>query len=88
MFSFIGLEQGKTIIEEYNREILYPMLLKCCHRLHPLFKNANVDQSVDKYCSLDIFEMTSTNELVEFLNKLPLIFKRFQMDVKDIKCPF
>jgi hypothetical protein len=51
MSSFIGLELGNTIIEEYDRKILYPMLLKCCHHLHSLSKNANVDQGVDKYYS-------------------------------------
>jgi hypothetical protein len=65
------------------------MLLKCYHHLHSLSKNANVDQGIDKYFCLDIFEMiANTNELVEFVNKVLLIFKRFQMDVKDIKCPF
>jgi hypothetical protein len=64
--SFIGLEKGKTIIEKYDRKILYPMLLKCYHHLHPLSKNANVDQSVDKYCNLDILKITtSTNELAK-----------------------
>jgi hypothetical protein len=58
--SFIGLEQGKTIIEEYDRKIWHPMLLKCYHHLHLLSKNANVDRGVDKYCSLDIFEMTTS----------------------------
>jgi len=78
MSSFIGLEQGKTIIEKYDRKILHPMLLKCYHHLHALSKNANVDQGVDKYYNLDIFEMTtSTNELAKFVNKVLLIFKRF-----------
>jgi hypothetical protein len=29
--SFIGLEQGKAIVEEYDRKTLYLMLLKCYH---------------------------------------------------------
>jgi len=39
--------------------------------------------------SLDIFEMTTnTNEpTMEFVNKKFLIFRRYQVDVKDIKCP-
>ncbi len=61
--SFIGLEQGKAIVEEYDRKPLYPMLLKCHHLLHPLFENATIEQGVDEDCSLNIFEMiTSTNE--------------------------
>jgi hypothetical protein len=33
--SFIGLEQGKANVEEYDKKTLYPMLLKCYHHLHP-----------------------------------------------------
>lgn len=29
--SFIGPQQGKAIVEEYDRKTLYPMLLKCFH---------------------------------------------------------
>jgi hypothetical protein len=43
MFSFIALEQGKVIVEEYDRKTLYPMLLNNCHHLHPLFENVIVD---------------------------------------------
>jgi hypothetical protein len=55
------------------------MLFKCYHHLHPLSENVIVDQSVDEYCSFDIFEMTSsTNELAKKLvNKKILIFRRF-----------
>jgi len=39
---------------------------------------------------LDIFEQTtSTSELTEKLVKMGLmIFKKYQLDVNDIKCPF
>jgi hypothetical protein len=39
--------------------------------------------------SLDIFEMTAnTNEQVaELVNRVLLIFRRFQVDLKEIKCP-
>jgi len=60
--SFIGFEKNKAIVEEYDKETLYPMLLKCYY-LHPLFENANVDQGVDENCNLEIFELTTnTNE--------------------------
>jgi hypothetical protein len=38
---------------------------------------------------LDIFEQTaSTSELAkELVKRKLLVFKRYQMDVKDIKCP-
>jgi hypothetical protein len=41
-------------------------------------------------CSLDIFEQTiSTNEPIEKLVKRELlIFRKYQLDVKDIKCLF
>jgi hypothetical protein len=52
-------------------------------------ENATIDQDVDEDCSLNIFEMiASTNEPTkEFLNKELLIFKRFEVDVQNIKCP-
>jgi hypothetical protein len=43
MSSFIGLEQGKSIVEKYDIKTLYPMLLECYHHLHSLFENAIVD---------------------------------------------
>ncbi len=36
VYSFIGFEKGVNIVEEYDRQSLYPMLLKCYHYLHPL----------------------------------------------------
>ncbi len=63
MCSFIALEQGKAIVDEYDEKMLYPMLLKCYHRLHPLFKHVTIDYGVDEDCSLNFFQMTSsTNE--------------------------
>jgi len=43
MCSFIALEQGKAIVEEYDEKMLYPMLLICHHQLHPLFKDVTID---------------------------------------------
>ncbi len=34
--SFIGREQGVSIVEEYDSKSLCLMLLKCHHHLHPL----------------------------------------------------
>jgi hypothetical protein len=68
--SFIGLEQSKSTVEEYDRKTLYPMLLKCYHHLHPLFENPNVNQHVDENYTLDIFEMiVNTNEPTKELRK-------------------
>jgi hypothetical protein len=49
-----------------------------------------IDESVDENCNLDIFKMTTNiNELMKKLvNRKLLIFKRFQMNVKDIKCHY
>ncbi len=63
--SFIDCEQGKAIVEEYDKKSLFPMFLKCYYHLHPLveFERGVVDQSVEEDMSLNIFEMTaSTNE--------------------------
>jgi hypothetical protein len=47
-----------------------------------------INKGVDENYSLDIFKMTTNiNELMkELVNKRLLILKRFQMNVKDIKC--
>jgi hypothetical protein len=34
--SFVGREEGVSIVDEYDKSILYPMLLKCYHGLHPM----------------------------------------------------
>jgi hypothetical protein len=38
VFSFIGHERGKAIVEENDRKSLFPMFLKCHYHLHPLVK--------------------------------------------------
>ncbi len=45
MSSFIGHEKGLSSVEEYDRQLLYHMLLKCYHYLHPMvgFKVGCVD---------------------------------------------
>jgi hypothetical protein len=48
-----------------------------------------VDMQIDEESSLDIFEMFVgiSEPTKEVVNKELLMFKRFQMDVKNIKCP-
>ncbi len=74
-----------------TKKSLFPMFFKCYYHLHPLieFKRGVVVQRVEKDRSLDVFEMTSsTSELVtELVNKELLIFRHYQVDVKNIKCP-
>ncbi len=90
MSSFIVREQGIAIVEEYDKKSLYPMLLKCHHHLHPLakFESVFVNIGVDEDCSLDIFEqIANTSELVKKLvNMELLIFRWYQVDMKEIKC--
>ncbi len=66
------------------------MLLKCYHIFHPMAKfGLAVYMQIDDKNSLDIFEMfTKINEPTkEVVNKELLMFKRFQVGVKNIKCP-
>ncbi len=66
--------------------------MKCHEHLHASIKSKKSFVGKDIFnqnYSLDIFEQTTnTNELIEKLNYMKLIFKQYQMDVKDIKCPF
>jgi len=89
--SFVGKEQGVVLVEEYDNKSLYPMLVKCHEHLHPLVRSNFffVDQDIFYHdYNLDIFELiTSINEPVkEHVKKELLILKRYQLDVKDIKC--
>jgi len=89
--SLIGHEQGKAIVEKYDKKSLFPMLLKCYYHLHPLVesKGGVVDEKVEDDKNLDIFEMTTnTNEpTTKLVNRELLIFRCYQVDDKDIKCP-
>ncbi len=78
-----------SIVEEYDKRSLFPMLLKFYYHLHPLCQVENdFINNIDQYNNLNIFEMiTTTNELVKKLvNWELLVFQRFQIDAKDIKC--
>jgi hypothetical protein len=79
-------------IEEYHTRSLSSMFQKCHHHLHSLvkFESDIINQKVDEDCSLNIFDkMTRTSEPTKNLVKRALlIFKRFQMNGKNIKCFF
>jgi len=68
------------------------MLLKSYHHLHPMvgFENEFVEQIVNAYYTLDIFEMASrTSEpSKEIFKRELLIFKCYQVDVNEITCLF
>ncbi len=91
VFSFIGREQSVVIIEAYDKKSLYLMLLKCRHHLHPLVETessfANIGVVEDS--SLDIYFEQNYNisePMKELMNRKLLIFRRYQVDVKEIKC--
>jgi hypothetical protein len=76
--SLIGHEQGKAIIEEYDKKSLFFMFLKCYYHLHPLveYKRGIVDQKVEEDMNLDIFEMIiiTSDPTTELVNRELLIF--------------
>jgi hypothetical protein len=71
------------------------MLLKCHYHLHPLAKSKRgvVDQRVKDDNNLDIltndiFEIANISELtMELINIKLLIFRDYQVDVKNFKRP-
>jgi hypothetical protein len=77
-------------MEEYHQRFLFPMFLKCYNILHPMTKFGLVaNMQIDEESSLDIFEMFigSTEPTKKVVNKDLMMFIRFKMDVKHIKCP-
>jgi len=48
--SLIGHEQGKTIVEKYDKKSLFPKFLKCYYHLHPSveYEGGVVDEKVEK----------------------------------------
>jgi hypothetical protein len=84
--SFIGQEQVISIVKECDQQSLFPIILRCYHILHPMVEFGHmVDMETDEKNSLDIFDMfVGTSEPTKkVVNKELLIFKRFQVDVKD-----
>jgi hypothetical protein len=66
------------------------MLVKYHEHLHPLVESKwnYVDQDIfyQDY-SLDIFEQIESELAKKLIKRGILIFRRYQLDVKDIKCP-
>jgi hypothetical protein len=69
--SFVRMEQGVALVEEYDRKSLYPILVKCHEHLHFLVRSKRnfVDHNIfDEDCNLDTFEQTiNTSELAKEL---------------------
>ncbi len=77
-------------MDEYDWRTLYPMHLKFYQHLHPMTKSIEcVDEIDNENSNLDIFQQTiSTNKpSKKLVTRELLIFKRYQVDPKDIKCP-
>jgi hypothetical protein len=78
---FVGHEKNVSIVEEYDKQSLYPMLLKCYHCLHPIVESkvGCVDQTTNVDFNLDIFEQTpNTNEPTkELVTKCFFIFRHY-----------
>jgi hypothetical protein len=65
---FVGHEQDISIIEDYDRRSLHPMLLKYYHHLRSVAycEIGSIDQIIDEDYNLGNFEMiASTSELVK-----------------------
>jgi hypothetical protein len=83
--SFVGQKKGVCIVDEYDRRVL-----KCYHHLHLMIEFVGcVDQTCDEDFNLNNFQWTtSTSEpSKELVTRELLIFKHYQVDPKDIKCP-
>ncbi len=80
MSSLIGCEQGKAIVEKYDRRYLFPMLFKCHYHLHPFAKSKRgvIDQRVEEDKNLDMFKMTANTSVLttKLINRQLLIFKQ------------
>jgi hypothetical protein len=53
------MEQSVSLVEEYDRKSLYPMLVKCHEHLHILVRskrNYGNQNIFDEDCSLDVLE--------------------------------
>ncbi len=79
-------------MEKCDMKVLYPMLVKSYNHLHLVEDVAygSINQDVDQDCGLDIFQTIGNNikTTKEIVTRELLDFKRFHVDVKDIKNPF
>jgi hypothetical protein len=87
--SYVGKKQGVSIVEEYDKKTLYPMLVKSYNHLHLIGDVASnsTKQDANKDYGLNIFQMTNNiaKTAKEIVPRELLDFRRFHVDVKDIK---
>jgi hypothetical protein len=64
------------------------MFVKCYEYLHPFVKSFVEQDVFDHDCNLDISEQTANiiKPIKELMYMELLIFRRYQIDVEDIKC--
>ncbi len=67
------------------------MLVKCYYHLHSLVDNRNTfaEEGFIENCSLNIFDMNASKSepTKELINRELLIFRRYQVNVKEINYP-
>jgi hypothetical protein len=89
--SLINHEPRKAIVKKYDKINLFlcflSVIIICILWLN--LKESVFDQRVEEDNNLDIFETTiGTIDLtMELINIEFLIFKCYQVDIKDFKCP-
>jgi hypothetical protein len=64
--SFIGCDQGASIVQQYDTVSLYPMFMKCYHHLHPSIESNNgfVDKKWMTITVWIFFQMTTRNIII------------------------
>jgi len=81
-----------NIVEKYDRQSLYPMLLKCYHYLHPKAKSkvGCAYQIRNTKSNLNIFEQnpSTSEQTIKLVIRKMLIFMHYQVDSKDINYLF
>jgi hypothetical protein len=88
---YVGKKQGVSIVEQYDRKALYSMLVTSYNHLHFIEDVAFdfVDRDDEEDYELDISKMTSNNvkTVKEIVTRELLDFRRFRVNMKDIKNP-
>jgi hypothetical protein len=86
VFSFIGRYQIVVMVEQY---ILcsWNVIITCIHRYNLIMVLLTKRMGDDN--NLDFFQMTSrsTKPTKKLVKRVLLVFRQYQMDVKEIKCP-
>jgi len=61
--SYVGEKQRMSIVEQYDRRALYPMLVKLYNHLHPIedIASGSIDFDADEDYALYVFQMTNNN---------------------------